>query len=182
MESLAVIVHTAAQSKTKAELMEASAHRMWFFLAGVIGVCTVVNWTSKAVNHFSSHRGHNADVEGSGSAAPRKASAGRIPSAVAATLKVIAFRCSVPTGFGTVLFSEVGFIAAYMAVTFALLFMKSESSALHGLGMVVLFSYRSRQCATLVVHGSRSADGLYPTSLHCGVGGQEQHPFLPHRS
>jgi hypothetical protein len=127
MASLSAAAHTMADIKAKGQLQEDTAHRMWYFLAGVIGLCTLVNWTSKTIAYFSSSRtrGPAGDIEGR-DAVTGKTSPRHIPSALAASARSLAFRYRLPTIFGNaILFSELGFILVYMAVTFTLLLIKS---------------------------------------------------------
>jgi hypothetical protein len=127
MPTLAAVVHTKADFRVKGVLQEEMAHRMWFFLAGLIGLATLVNWTSKALAAYSSPRpsASAADVEGKNAVGKDLGSLRRFPSALAASFRTFAYRYGLPTVFGnTILFSELGFIAAYITVTFVLLFIK----------------------------------------------------------
>jgi ferric-chelate reductase len=128
--TLAAVKHTAAQTKEKYALQEANAHRIWFIIAAVVGTCTVANWTSKAIAYLSSSHGSATDAEGNGSSPPRKSSLRRVPSAIAAALRVLAFRLWLPTGFGVVLFSEMAFITAYITATFCLLYVDSKCTCI----------------------------------------------------
>jgi hypothetical protein len=129
MSTHAAVVHTQADFRVKGALQEAMAHRMWFFLAGLIGLATLVNWTSKALAAFPSPRPSTsaADVEGKNAAGKDSRSLRRFLSALAASFRTFAYRYGLPTAFGnTILFSELGFIATYIAVTFILLFVKCK--------------------------------------------------------
>jgi hypothetical protein len=121
----AVVRHTPAQSKERRFLNQEMAFRLSYFLAGVFGLCAVVHWTSKVFRYLSPARKATTDIEGSNPAALRRSSLRRFPAAVAAALRVISFRLYISTGLGVYLPSEMSFIAAYMAVTFSLLFVKS---------------------------------------------------------
>jgi ferric-chelate reductase len=94
---------TRADIVRKGLLAEQGAHNIWFFLAAVIGVCTLVNWTSKALAFFVRPNPPHPDGPTSESATPGRtgaASARRLPAAVAASLRIFAFRCGISTGKG----------------------------------------------------------------------------------
>jgi ferric-chelate reductase len=128
MAVLAAAAHTKADYMAKAALQEATAHRVWFFLAGMIGICTVINWASKALAHVPSLRKRAvvSDIE-TVNTAQNKSSLTRLHSAVTATFKSVAFRYGIPTPFGSaILVSELGFIISYAAVNFTLLLIRSK--------------------------------------------------------
>jgi hypothetical protein len=89
----------------KGTLSEQGAHHIWFFLGAVIGVCTFINWTSKAIAFFvppNPPRPGGPTFEDVDAGRTGAASVRRLPAAVLASLRIFAFRMGIPTGKGRV--------------------------------------------------------------------------------
>jgi hypothetical protein len=89
----------------KSALSEQGAHQIWFFLGAVIGACTLVNWTSKAIAFFvppNPPRPGGPTLEDEYAGRTGAASVRRLPAAVLASLRIFSFRMGIPTSQGGV--------------------------------------------------------------------------------
>jgi hypothetical protein len=128
MPSYADDPHSQADILSRDQLEESMAQRMWFFLAALIGLATLVNWISKMLAALRSSRTRTsaADFENRTVAGQESRSNMRFPSALAASFRSFAYRHGLPFFGNTLLFSELGFMLSYLAATLALLFIQCK--------------------------------------------------------
>jgi hypothetical protein len=102
-----------------------------FFLVGVIGVCTLVHWTSKALSMlYRPTRRRSAtlaDPEGGNQSRRHTSVFRRLVAAALSTIRIIAFRIPVPIGLGRFLLgSEVAFAVVYLVAVWTWTLADSE--------------------------------------------------------
>lgn len=126
-----------AMLSQKAALQEEYVKQLWFLLTAVIGLLTIVHWSTRLYERFRTPRSISHG-NGSGMAVEKQApetltpgrtgkiSLRRIPLAITSAFRVLAFRTTVPIGPSSVMsLTEVSFIISYTVTLFVWLWINS---------------------------------------------------------
>ncbi len=157
--------------------------QLWISLGCVLGFLTLVNLLSVLHSYTrnrpsaSSPRQASFDKEKFAPGSPSRFWT-RSVSLLATTFRVVAFRISIPIGFGAhLLLSETAFICVYIASLLICLLVDSISKHLY-FANIYSRKYCSwpRQCR--ILPGSCHPPCCLPTSSPCGPGWEKQHYIL----
>lgn len=129
-----------AELELKAEKQAEYVKQLWFLLAAVIGLLSIINWTRRLLRRMRSpkaqKRGPDTPAESAyaienvpfPSNSAGRVHLRRIPQAISSFFRVLAFRTTVPIGPSSVmLVSELTFIAGYIVALLVWLWINSES-------------------------------------------------------
>lgn len=127
---------SAADRTLKAYQQSLYVKELWLLLTAVIGLLTVINWSSRLLRYLLQTKRDLGDAgssiektspEALGQGRTGRISLRRVPDAVASMFKVVAFRTTVPIGTLSVMsVTELTFIVGYIVAILIWLWVDSK--------------------------------------------------------
>lgn len=124
---------SASQLSEKARLQEGYVNQLWYLLAAIVGLLTIVNWSTRLISFLRNRRRGqgNPSAPKMSPEAPTpgqtgKASVRRLPQAFSSIFRIVAFRTTVPIGPSSVMsVTELVFIFGYVIALLVWLWINS---------------------------------------------------------
>lgn len=127
---------SAADRTLKAQQQSLYVKELWLLLTAVIGLLTVINWSSHLLRYLRHNKRDHGDApstiektspEALGQGRTGRISLRRVPDAVSSMFNVVAFRTTIPIGPSSVMsVTELTFIVGYILAILIWLWVDSK--------------------------------------------------------